>query len=275
MASYLPSIKDNSLKAYLTVFRRNNLSKDFQFEKSYYDVNIDLKQLSDYKQLFNFKSDIPITFWFLIAQRAHLDLMIQRGFPLRIPGLIHAENEIKLHVEETTKEYLSVEIYCSVIKTDKKYHQVWFDVDVLRGDKKQVTVRTLYLSRNNDHNEKSQPTNRNNEFELEKNDFKKLESVWVSSEDIKRYAQISGDKNPIHTNKMIAKLFGFKGAIVHGWYLASLVQSKHELVSKVSVRSTKIHFLNPIMAISNFYIQKSKNWKLLSSSKICIRCTIS
>ncbi|MEZ4685600.1 MAG: MaoC/PaaZ C-terminal domain-containing protein [Bacteroidia bacterium] len=37
----------------------------------------------------------------------------------------------------------------------------------------------------------------------------------------KRYAAISGDKNPIHTSTMFAKMAGFNKRIIHGWYNAS------------------------------------------------------
>jgi acyl dehydratase len=46
--------------------------------------------------------------------------------------------------------------------------------------------------------------------------------VWRLREDAgRRYAQVSGDYNPIHLRATTAKLFGFPRAIVHGmWSLA-------------------------------------------------------
>jgi len=37
----------------------------------------------------------------------------------------------------------------------------------------------------------------------------------------KRYAQLSGDYNPIHLSRVTAKLFGFKRPIIHGIFLVS------------------------------------------------------
>src|SRR5699024_845465 len=37
----------------------------------------------------------------------------------------------------------------------------------------------------------------------------------------RRYAEVSGDRNPIHMGSVPAKLFGFKRAIAHGMYTAA------------------------------------------------------
>ncbi len=37
----------------------------------------------------------------------------------------------------------------------------------------------------------------------------------------RRYAAVSGDRNPIHLSKLTARLFGFPRAIAHGMWLAA------------------------------------------------------
>jgi acyl dehydratase len=47
----------------------------------------------------------------------------------------------------------------------------------------------------------------------------------------RRYAQVSGDYNPIHLHPLSARLFGFKRPIAHGWWL--LARSLAELDDEV------------------------------------------
>ncbi|MGM0386770.1 MAG: MaoC family dehydratase, partial [Actinomycetota bacterium] len=46
--------------------------------------------------------------------------------------------------------------------------------------------------------------------------------VWTLPADTgRRYAEVSGDRNPIHTSRMGAKFFGFPRPIAHGMYTAA------------------------------------------------------
>lgn len=48
------------------------------------------------------------------------------------------------------------------------------------------------------------------------------EKVSFSKEDIMKYAEVSGDKNPIHIDEQYAKSSIFGGTIVHGMLAASV-----------------------------------------------------
>jgi acyl dehydratase len=37
----------------------------------------------------------------------------------------------------------------------------------------------------------------------------------------RRYARVSGDRNPIHTSRLVARVFGFPGRIAHGMWTAA------------------------------------------------------
>ena len=50
-------------------------------------------------------------------------------------------------------------------------------------------------------------------------------NVWISSDDIDRYAEISRDFSAIHTNKAKAVEAGFKDRVVHGSLIASYFSS--------------------------------------------------
>jgi acyl dehydratase len=44
--------------------------------------------------------------------------------------------------------------------------------------------------------------------------------TWQVSEEIgRRYARVSGDANPIHLHRWLARMFGFQSAIAHGMWI--------------------------------------------------------
>mgnify|MGYP003682943115 CR=1 FL=1 len=72
-----------------------------------------------------------------------------------------------------------------------------------------------------------------------------IESLPITKDDAKSYAYTSGDVNPIHLNKNIAKLMGLKGSIMHGFGLFALlfesIESHHFEIKEIDIR-----FLKPV-----------------------------
>ena len=47
----------------------------------------------------------------------------------------------------------------------------------------------------------------------------------ITSDDVERYAQVTGDYNPLHMNEDFAKTTQFKGRIAHGMISAGLISA--------------------------------------------------
>ena len=62
----------------------------------------------------------------------------------------------------------------------------------------------------------------------------------------RKYAAISGDKNPIHTSSFLAKMFGLKNAIMHGWYSVCLAEKKFEKFSQTRIEEISVNIISPI-----------------------------
>jgi len=62
-------------------------------------------------------------------------------------------------------------------------------------------------------------------------------SITLNPHAGKRYAQLSGDYNPIHLSRVTAKLFGFKRPIIHGIFLVS--KAYGQLHNKLDAVPTK------------------------------------
>jgi len=60
------------------------------------------------------------------------------------------------------------------------------------------------------------------EFSYKEGDGFKFER-YISAEDVKRFAEVVGDMNPIHLDAGFSAQSFFKGRIVHGAFLAGLI----------------------------------------------------
>lgn len=48
----------------------------------------------------------------------------------------------------------------------------------------------------------------------------------VRLEDLKKFAEASGDHNPIHQDEAVAKSMGLPGVIAHGMYVSTLIHTR-------------------------------------------------
>jgi acyl dehydratase len=71
----------------------------------------------------------------------------------------------------------------------------------------------------------------------------------------RQYAKIAGDRNPIHTSTLLAKVFGFKGPIAHGWYLVSKIVRICEQVKNKPFKFIEVEFKAPVFLPGDIRLQ--------------------
>ena len=89
---------------------------------------------------------------------------------------------------------------------------------------------------------------------------------------IRRYATISGDRNPIHTNALGAKLFGFPTVIAHGMFSAAAILANLEGQLPTAV-SYAVKFGKPVVLPANagVYVDRSPTagiWRCATSPRV-------
>ena len=112
----LPSVSLLGLLTGVLRGRSGNGGRGAADQSCYRLAGLDLAQLDAYRALFGLAPDaLPVTFYYLIAQRAHLATMTGPAFPFRLAGMIHVENAItefappRLDGEFTVRDGLQVE----------------------------------------------------------------------------------------------------------------------------------------------------------------------
>ena len=86
----------------------------------------------------------------------------------------------------------------------------------------------------------------------------------ITGGQIRHYASVGGDHNPIHTNPIAAKLFGFPTVIAHGMFSAAAVLANIEGQLPDAVKYS-VRFAKPVVlpARAALYVERDTDgWEL-------------
>ena len=143
--------------------------------------------------------------------------MLKKQFPFPMLGLVHLENRIIIenHIDYNSPFKLITSVNIPFKETGSIIPVL--EVSYFQQDKKVATCESTYLIRrkNKDEKKKAKP-----KVSLPQATAPYIEWL-VPNKLAKQYAKVSGDTNPIHTSTLMARLFGFKQPILHGWCAAS------------------------------------------------------
>jgi hypothetical protein len=144
-------------------------------------------------------------------------LLLLPKFPFPTSELIHVNNQIKQFRPIEKDEKLSVSSCFDDLRSHSKGWLFSIRVEFYCGSELLWQSISSNLFRAN-HGHVVDPTNQHSIV----NFINPIISTHKLSANLGlRYAKVSGDLNPIHLFKWLAKLFGFKQNIVHGMWTKS------------------------------------------------------
>jgi acyl dehydratase len=177
-------------------------------------------QLAAYSRVCGFAVDgtLPVTYPQVLAFGAQIKLMTGAGFPLRLPGLVHVRQRMRLYRAIGADEPLELRVRAERLRPHPRGAQVDLVADVSVAGEPVWRGRSGYLSRG--ATAQASPTEPDEPEPTEVT--APLSARWDLAGDTgRRYASVSGDVNPIHLHPLTARLFGFPGAIAHGMWTAA------------------------------------------------------
>lgn len=159
---------------------------------------------------------VPVTYPHILSFPLQMRLMLGRGFPFPLPGLVHLQNRIVQHAAIATGDRLGFEVRASRLVEHPRGQAFVISITARRDGEMIWEEESLYLHRQRLPGE-GDPAPAPTDMEADR-----LAEAWDAPADIgRRYARVSGDPNPIHTNALMARLLGFPRPIAHGmWSLA-------------------------------------------------------
>src|SRR3954471_12311152 len=176
---------------------------------------IDRDHLAAYQRTCGFPvTDVlPPTYLHVLAFPLSVALMTERAFPFPLVGMVHVGNSITLSRAVGADEPVSLTVHADDLRSHPAGRQFDLVAEATVDGETVWSSRSTYLRRGKAPSEKSskrpvpaRPTNA-------------VSQVRVPDDIGRRYAAVSGDRNPIHLYGVTAKAFGFPSAIAHGMWL--------------------------------------------------------
>jgi len=180
------------------------------------DVEIDRRHLIGYQHVCGFllRDELPATYPHVVAFPLSMELMTDSQFPFPVIGLVHVRNRIEQLRGIGAGERLSVRVRAEDMREHDKGTQFDFVAEVDASGELAWRSWSTYLHRDGDGGDSS------GKPERERPTPPPVKAVWKLPGDIgRRYASVSGDRNPIHMGGLRARLFGMPRPIAHGMWL--------------------------------------------------------
>lgn len=181
-------------------------------EASYRLDRLDTDHVRRYCDAFGFPAGpVPLTYLYLLAQRAQLATMLDRAIPFRIVGLIHVSNDLAMQCEVRTDAPLVFVTTLSMPEPGANGAVECVLETVASEDGQTVfTCTSRYLIKRGQRAEHAPAS-------PSVAPVGDVVGEWVLTADAgRRYAALSGDWNPIHLWPWSARLMGMHAPIIHG-----------------------------------------------------------
>jgi acyl dehydratase len=177
---------------------------------------------------FTLRDHLPPTYPHVLAFPLHMAVMADGSFPFGAVGLVHLENRIAQRRPVGIDEQLTLTVRPTPLKPHPKGRTfslltearageelVWkSESTMLRRGEGSGETRKSYGERTPEEpHQILSPAGR--EFDA----VRPASAEWKLGGDLgRRYAAVSGDRNPIHMHALSAKALGFPAAIAHGMW---------------------------------------------------------
>jgi acyl dehydratase len=190
-------------------------------------VSADPAAVSAYAKVCGFalRDSLPSTYPHVLAFPLHMAVMADGGFPFGAVGLVHVENRIEQHRRIGVGEKLTIRVRSTKLAPHPKGQTFSLLTEVTVAKERVWESTNTMLRRGNPQQPADGPeTSKSQTPEAHRPGVAGAAEMppsaeWKLGGDLgRRYAAVSGDRNPIHMHALTAKPLGFPGAIAHGMW---------------------------------------------------------
>jgi hypothetical protein len=174
-------------------------------------VTVDREALAAYDRVCGFRlaDTLPATYPHILAFPLAMELMASGDFPFGVLGLVHITNAIEQLRPLDAAEPLDLRVWAENLAQHARGRTVDIVAEASAGGAVAWRDRSTYLHRESGGGSKGPRDT----------EPPRAQAEWsVPGDTGRRYAAVSGDRNPIHMHSVPAKLLGQKGAIAHGMW---------------------------------------------------------
>ena len=219
------------------------------------ELPIDRMNVAEYAEVtgLRFGDAVPLTYPFALTFPSVMSLVSGFDFPFAAMGSVHIENEITQHHPIRVTDTVTIATHAENLREHRKGLLVDILTDVSVGNEVAWHQVTTFLHQ--------QRTSLSDEPKPPPQKQPKLPPpnaiLRISPGQIRRYATVGGDHNPIHTSSIGAKLFGFPTSIAHGMFSAAAVLANLE-ASLPDAVTYSVRFGKPVLlpASAGLYVDQ-------------------
>ncbi|MFG3661254.1 MaoC family dehydratase [Streptomyces sp. NPDC047706] len=198
-------------------------------------VRVDPARLTAYERGCGFPTGddaLPLTYPHVLAFPLAMRLLGGRDFPLPLLGLVHTSIDLTRHTALSAGDEYELAVRVAGLAPHRRGTEATVVTEARAGREVVWESRSTYLARH--HTDTVQPP----VPVPEKPEPLPPGTEWRLGEDIgRRYAAVSGDRNPIHLHPLTARLFGFPRPIAHGMWTVARCLAAHGTSEAVLVRA--------------------------------------
>lgn len=227
------------------------------------ELSIDAANVADYAAVtgLRFGDRVPLTYPFALTFPTVMELVTGFDFPFAAMGSVHIENRITQHRPILVSDTVGVTVHAENLREHRRGLLVDIITDVKVGNDLAWHQVTTFLHQ--------QRTSLSDEPKPPPQKRPKLGPpnavLRITPAQIRKYASVGGDHNPIHTNAVAAKLFGFPSVIAHGMFTAAAVLANVEGQLPDAVEYA-VKFAKPVVlpASAGLYVSRGNDggWRL-------------
>ena len=226
------------------------------------DLSIDSANVAAYAAVtgMRFGDTVPLTYPFALTFPTVMSLVTGFDFPFAALGSVHIENHITQYRPIAVTDTVSAKVHAQNLREHRRGLLVDIVTDVSVGNEKAWQQVTTFL-----HQQKTSLSDEPKPPPQKKPKLGPPNAVLrITPGQIRQYASVGGDHNPIHTNPIAAKLFGFPTVIAHGMFSAAAVLANIEGQLPDAMKYS-VRFVKPVVlpARAGLYVDRvTDGWEL-------------
>lgn len=226
------------------------------------DLPIDGANVAAYAAVtgLRFGDAVPLTYPFALTFPTVMSLVTGFDFPFAAMGSVHIENHITQYRPILVTDTVSARVHADNLREHRRGLLVDIVTDVDVGNETAWHQVTTFL-----HQQKTSLSDEPKAPPQKKPKLGPPNAVLrITGGQIRQYASVGGDHNPIHTTAIAAKLFGFPTVIAHGMFSAAAVLANIEGQLPDAVKYS-VRFAKPVVlpARAALYVDRvTGGWEL-------------
>ena len=239
-------------------------------------VTVDPRHLAAYNQAVGLRtgSELPVTYPFVLSFPLVMRIMRSGDFPYSPMGAVHISNQIEQTRALRLGEEFKLRVHARNVREHRRGLLVDLVTEVIVGAETVWAQTSTFLGMGatldsaapQEIKDRGQERGTRLPAAGEEPDVAQTALWMVTAEDIKQYADASGDKNPVHVSRIGARAFGFPNVIAHGMWTAARMLAPLEGRIGGALRYT-VDFAKPVVLPARiaFWAQRDPDggaWKL-------------